>query len=241
MLRETDPVKAKMLEYSDKLAGATMQEKEQVFGLVTALENAKTGWESIGISLRTYAEEGMRTGKAIGDALVGGLKGAEDQFREFVKTGKFDFKELIRSMAADLAVIGFRRTILSPIADWFGGLFPAAQSHNGGIVGAGGVVRNVPAALFAGAPRFHGGGWPGLRSDEVPTILQRGERVLSRAEVARGGGGEGGTLRIMLDPGLRASWLADARADSVQVVGAGMAMQERQTPRTLDNYSRRRG
>jgi hypothetical protein len=43
---------------------------------------------------------------------------------------------------------------------------------------------------------MHGGGtvgpagsWAGLRPDEVPTILQRGERVLSRAEVARGAGG----------------------------------------------------
>jgi hypothetical protein len=43
---------------------------------------------------------------------------------------------------------------------------------------------------------MHGGGtvgpagsWAGLRPDEVPTILQRGERVLSRPEVARGAGG----------------------------------------------------
>jgi len=43
---------------------------------------------------------------------------------------------------------------------------------------------------FAGAERFHGGGYPGLRPDEVPAILQRGERVLSRREVA--GGQRGG-------------------------------------------------
>jgi len=34
---------------------------------------------------------------------------------------------------------------------------------------------------------MHSGGWAGLRPDEVPTILQRGERVLSRREVAAGG------------------------------------------------------
>jgi hypothetical protein len=48
----------------------------------------------------------------------------------------------------------------------------------------------VPALAFAGAPRMHGGGWaggwPGLAPDEVPAILQRGERVLSRGEVAAG-------------------------------------------------------
>ncbi len=41
---------------------------------------------------------------------------------------------------------------------------------------------------FADAPRMHSGGWAGLRSDEVPAILQRGERVLSRREAAGSGG-----------------------------------------------------
>ena len=45
----------------------------------------------------------------------------------------------------------------------------------------------LPASVFAGAPRMHGGGWAGLRSDEVPAILQRGERVLSRREAASHG------------------------------------------------------
>jgi hypothetical protein len=40
----------------------------------------------------------------------------------------------------------------------------------------------VPAMAFADAPRMHAGGMAGLRADEVPAILQRGERVLSRAE-----------------------------------------------------------
>jgi hypothetical protein len=46
---------------------------------------------------------------------------------------------------------------------------------------------------FANAPRMHNGGWAGLKSDEVPAILQRGERVLSRRESrAYGDGGNGG-------------------------------------------------
>ena len=53
---------------------------------------------------------------------------------------------------------------------------------------------------FAGAARMHSGGtvgpvgsWAGLRPDEVPTILQRGERVLNRREAAvYGRGGNAG-------------------------------------------------
>lgn len=43
----------------------------------------------------------------------------------------------------------------------------------------------VPAMAFASAPRMHGGGWAGLRPDEVPAILQKGERVLNRREAAQ--------------------------------------------------------
>jgi hypothetical protein len=48
---------------------------------------------------------------------------------------------------------------------------------------------------------MHSGGWAGLRPDEVPAILQRGERVLSRAEVSdgmRSGSGAGG-VSISID------------------------------------------
>jgi hypothetical protein len=49
---------------------------------------------------------------------------------------------------------------------------------------------------------MHAGGWAGLRPDEVPTILQRGERVLNRREAAdysRGGGGVGPGISIQID------------------------------------------
>ena len=61
--------------------------------------------------------------------------------------------------------------------------------HRGGIAGATSIDRRpVPFALFNAAPRFHGGGMPGLMLDEVPAILQRGERVLSREETRSGRG-----------------------------------------------------
>ena len=46
-------------------------------------------------------------------------------------------------------------------------------------------IAGPVVALDAGAPELpglHGGGWPGLRPGEVPAILERGERVLSRRE-----------------------------------------------------------
>ena len=109
---------------------------------------------------------------------------------EFVKTGKLDFRDLVTSMIADLAKLAARRFILGPIANALsgalggaGGLF-ANVLHAGGVVGAPTPGRMVPALAFANAPRMHSGGWAGLKPDEVPAILQRGERVLSRREAA---------------------------------------------------------
>jgi hypothetical protein len=91
-------------------------------------------------------------------------------------------------MIDDLAKLAARRFILGPIANALsgalggaGGLF-ADILHSSGTVGGAGTRRMVPAMAFAGAPRMHSGGWAGLKPDEVPAILQRGERVLSRRE-----------------------------------------------------------
>jgi hypothetical protein len=70
---------------------------------------------------------------------------------------------------------------------------PAEVRHSGGVVGQGGMTRNVPAALFAGAPRLHSG----LAADEFPSILQRGERVIPKG----GGGGSAPIINIYEAPG----------------------------------------
>ncbi len=146
--------------------------------------------------MQSYATDALNWGKGLGETLSRAFSGAESAFRSFVETGKLDFKGLVRSILADLAVLAFRRAVLGPIANALSGAFggggsvAAAVSHAGGMVGLSGHSRRVPAQAFAGAPRMHSGGWASLRPDEVPTILQRGERVLSRREVAAGSGAE---------------------------------------------------
>jgi len=154
-------------------------------------EEAATGWRAVSAALADYARDAMDWGKGLGQTLVGAFRSAENAFREFVKTGKLDFRSLISSILADLALLAFKRGVLGPIANALAGVFGggglfAGIFHTGGMVGAGGPMRRVPALAFADAPRMHAGGWAGLRPDEVPAILQRGERVLSRREVSAG-------------------------------------------------------
>lgn len=63
-----------------------------------------------------------------------------------------------------------------------GGIFGMLFKHGGGDVHRNvGVMKPVNPLAFIGAPRFHSG--TGLAHDEVPAILQTGERVLSRADM----------------------------------------------------------
>ncbi|WP_420567714.1 phage tail tape measure C-terminal domain-containing protein [Thalassovita sp.] len=156
------------------------------------------GFGAVSKSLSDYAKSALDLGKGLGESLMGAFRGAESAFRSFVETGKLDFKSLVRSILADLAVLAFKRVVLGPLANALSGIFgggsvTAAVSHTGGIVGFSGTQRAVPALTFAGARRLHAGGWVGLKPDEVPTILQRGERVLNRREAAQYAGARQGS------------------------------------------------
>jgi len=181
-----------------------------------ATEAAVTGWQAVTAALSDCATKAREIGGDIGQSLVGAFQSAENAVGQFVKTGKLNFRDLVTSLLADLAQFAARRFILGPIANALSGVFAgagvrgayaaplgprspltfASVLHAGGMVGSAGPSRMVPAIAFAAAPRMHGGGMAGLRHDEVPAILQRGERVLSRRE-AQGYGAGGVNVTIM--------------------------------------------
>jgi hypothetical protein len=80
------------------------------------------------------------------------------------------------------------------------------QSHGGGVVGSNGNhTRRVDSSWFAGAPRYHNGGLPGIQPNEVPSILEKGEEVLARDDPrnvlngAGGGDGAKSTRFVLVD------------------------------------------
>ena len=83
---------------------------------------------------------------------------------------------------------------------------------------------------------MHSGGCAGLRPDEVPAILQRGERVLSRREVA--GAAQGQTtfrpdistktiVQIDLSPDLEARLLRQSQSQAVEITRDGIRQYDR--------------
>lgn len=55
-------------------------------------------------------------------------------------------------------------------------------AHGGGIAGSPTMFRSVHPGVFSAAARYHSGGIAGLRPNEIPTILERGEEVLTRKD-----------------------------------------------------------
>lgn len=79
-------------------------------------------------------------------------------------------------------------SLMSSAAMWIASLF-----HDGGdVYSAANSTRTLPASVISAAPRFHTGVDLGLKPDEVPAILQTGERVLNRQEAADARKGRGG-------------------------------------------------
>jgi len=128
-----------------------------------------------------------------------------NHFADLIAQGKLDWKSWAdagRAALADiekeilkLAVLnplknflfGTNLTTLGDVGGLLGGLLKGFKFHEGGLVGLDGRAAVVPASVFRGAPRFHDGAF--LSPDEVPAILQRGERVLSRDEARNYGAG----------------------------------------------------
>ncbi len=191
---------------------------------------AKTAWETASASLKEYAGNAADIGKGLGGTLVGAFRSAEAAFKNFIQTGKLDFRSLASSILADLAMIALKKNILGPIANWLSGSFGsvfASVFHEGGMVGGSGSQRMMPAMAFAGAPRMHAGGWAGLRPDEVPAILQRGEQVLSRREVAQSARAQATVVRVDLSPDLEARMLRQAQGQAVEITRDGIRQYDR--------------
>lgn len=126
------------------------------------------------------------------------------------------FLQFASDFLREIAMMIAKRLILKSLEGTGIGGFIASLAapvkHSGGVIGhAGGRSRNVSAAWFANAPRYHTGGVAGLSADEYPTILQRGEEVLaadSPRNIMNGGAGLGGA-QPQREQGLRFVFVDD--------------------------------
>lgn len=137
-----------------------------------------------------------------------------DAFRQFAADFLIQIAQMIQKQIIFNLVSGLLKSLAgglggaaaAPASSLSGGFsnfnLSSLQFHKGGLVGGGGgEFRSISAAAFNGAARYHSGGIAGLKPNEVPAVLMRGEEVLTRDDPRHmmngGGGGAGGNVKIV--------------------------------------------
>jgi tape measure domain-containing protein len=197
-----------------------------------AVQKMARDWASPYKQMTTFSEQAAQRVNSFIDGIV--------------DNGTFKFGKLVESMLADFAKLKLKETF-APLMDLFGsslkGLFgrsaiggidiPDAVGsdvgsialdlveilHDGGIAGSGDARgRAVSSAMFAGAMRFHTGGFPGLNRNEVPAILQRGEGVFTQSQMAALGG-NAANANVQVNVINKSGVDVDARSDKTRFDG----------------------
>jgi len=161
--------------------------KQQLLGIQTqnAIAQADTLQRTLNQGLGAGLDSALN---GVADALTNmatSTTSVAQGFQDMARSALGAFAQILQQIAVAIA----KQLILNALVSATGGggfIGLAAKAaggvmHRGGTVGAAnGTRRAVDPSWFVGAPRFHEGGFPGLKSDEVPTILQQGEQVLAR-------------------------------------------------------------
>lgn len=165
-----------------------------VLAMVTAndvssilFSNISTGIEAVTDGFAQVIAGTQSWGEALGNL--------GDIFRNFAAGVLRDLANMILKYMIFNAISGALSSISPGFSQYINSSVLGIKAHTGAVVGTssyGGKSMAVNPTWFAGAQRFHTGGLPGLKRDEVPAILQTGEEVLSRNDprnVMNGGGG----------------------------------------------------
>lgn len=158
-------------------------------------------------SFERMMDDWLRTTENMESAAAGWM----DSFVDKLVEGELSFGDFAKAILADIAKIIIRAQIASAIVAAIGAFSPGGGGggasagttahatpnfHTGGVVGAHHKgSMNVSAGMFSGAPRYHNGGIAGLKPNEVPAVLETGERVLTRQE-QRALGRNGGAANV---------------------------------------------
>ena len=127
--------------------------QEAIESLNTETANTTDSTEDLGntankvfLGMKNGAQDYLNTikdvGKQIQDAFVNAFKGMEDALVQFVLTGKLNFKDLARSILADITRIVIRQKVMAPILGGLNNMFGLDLKLNakGNAFGANGII-----------------------------------------------------------------------------------------------------
>jgi len=172
---------------ADSRERITEEEWEKRFGREAAFASP---YASMTLALEEFAARAAEVGPRIYDAVSYAFSDLTDVLTEFCMTGKASFKDLADSIVRDLLRIAIRQNVTGPLAKGAATGIDALLTawgtsalgyHTGGVPGrdAPTFYRVVPTAVFAHAPRYHGGVGPG----EQAAIIRKDEGVFTPGQM----------------------------------------------------------
>ena len=148
----------------------------------------KTFGQNMREKLKTFRDSIKSVQESMADVVVKGIKGMEDALVKFVETGKLNFRDLTRSIIADMARIAIQQSITKPLTNFFSGLFTKSANGNAFVDGQvqkyayGGIV-NRPTMF----PMKNGMGLMAEAGSEAILPLRRGANGKLGVESSGGG------------------------------------------------------
>lgn len=179
-----------------------------------AIASLNTLKNSLGQVNQSAILTAFNVGKAFGDQLINGANNFLAKIREtgdVINSAKEAFRQFASDFLLQIAQMILKQAILNALQASMGGgggglgagilsAFGVGVQHNGGVTGSGNRQRTVSPAWFTNATRYHSGGIAGLKPNEVPTILEKGEEVLPATDprhVNNGGGAMSQEVKIV--------------------------------------------
>jgi hypothetical protein len=202
-------------------------------------------------ALTKLRQEAEDTRAVLDSELSSALRGSLADLRDYAKGASSlgDTLEKLGERFEDAALNAlFMKGIIGPLSSLASGgvssifstttpgvpldLLSVTKGHTGGVVGALSNRSYVHPAVFADAPRFHGGG---IIGDEVPVIARKGEAICWPDQLAAKYGGGGGDVHFNFSTITIPSGSNVTRAD----VEAGMKAAVAQIVPTVRDAMRR--
>lgn len=176
------------------------------------LQNSRVGWDGARRAVQSFYSDATDYGAGFENATSNLLNNLGNTFELTTDGMRVNWESTMYGMYNDFLNIFMRRVVASIAdsgMSWVGSLLGGTGSvanavssetaisgiagnlsgvsffktkHRGGMIEEAGFSRMASPSVFLTAPRFHSGGMPGLRPDEVPIIAQTGERVLNREQ-----------------------------------------------------------
>lgn len=181
-------------QYLETLSGAAKDRAVAgVKEMGQALDELKPKFSELQMAVADMAQS------AVADFFFNLATGAKS-FKDSLADAIEGFAKGIARMMADMAAFAVVMKAFDSFMPGFSQFYMSMRGgaaglfHQGGVVGrSGGIKRNVNPLLFGEAPRYHTGGFAGLKRNEVAAVLEKGEEVLTRTDPRHTlNGGRGG-------------------------------------------------